>query len=144
MFKSVTFCNRCLKKWVITISCLHVLTLHIFCYQICSQGLFLGHIVGVSKNVTCKTFKLSKWLILANKTSEELSSRPIPPVNHKKWHIHRIWKCDKRFRVILWKLSKTASPKLCNFYWLFEPRVTSSHDRKVKQETLKLYWHLAF
>ena len=26
----------------------------------------------------------------------------------------------------------------------FEPRVTSSQDRKVKQETLKLFWYLVF
>ena len=76
------------------------------------------YLLGVTKNVTCKKFQLSKWLILNNKTLELLSNHHIPPDNHQNWRLQ--WASNSEiddFRLRLWKLSRLSCTKLCKFHF---------------------------
>ena len=54
------------------------------------------------RNVEIKNFDLSKWLILRNRTSELLSCRDLPPINHQNWHWISNFETDTfRFRSCL-------------------------------------------
>ena len=58
------------------------------------------------KKTLLEKFRALKMFILGNRTSELLSIRHLPPVNHLIWH-HWISNCESD-HILIW-------PKICNF-----------------------------